>query len=202
MQRLGEAGLRIALFGGTFDPVHRAHLIVAREAADEYELDQVWFVPAAHPPHKAETSTAYEHRYQMVELACKADSRFHASRMEEGAETSYSFYTISRARELAPEAQLFFLIGADAFAEIDTWHRSAEVIAMVEFIVVTRPGHQYVTPEGARVHRLESLALQVSSSEIRRKLSAGLQTTELPLTVRAYIQEHGLYSQRSAGPLQ
>lgn len=186
--------MRIALFGGTFDPVHRAHLIVAREAADEYELDQVWFVPAANPPHKSETHTPYHHRMRMVELACREDSRFVASRLEEGAEKSYSYYTIQRAREAAPDAELYFLIGADAFAEIGTWHRAEDVIQMVDFIVVTRPGHQYNTPAGARVHRLESLALHVSSSEIRRKLTSGFATTELPLSVRAYIQEHGLYS--------
>lgn len=186
--------MRIGLFGGTFDPVHRAHLIVAREAADEFELDEVWFIPAAHPPHKSGTNTPYAHRMRMVELACQEDSRFRASRMEEGTEKSYSFYTIEKARQLAPGAQFYFLIGADAFAEIDTWHRAAEVIAMVEFIVVTRPGHEYVTPEGARVHRLESLALHVSSSEVRRKLSLGLPATELPVPVRAYIQEHSLYT--------
>lgn len=185
--------MRIALFGGTFDPIHRAHLIVAREAADEFLLDEVWFIPAAHPPHKSETNTPYEHRYRMVELACREDSRFHASRLEEGTERSFSFYTIQKVRELAPGAELFFLIGADAFAEIGTWHRAGEVIAMVDFIVVTRPGHEYATPEDAKVHRLESLALPVSSSEIRRKLRAGLPAMELPLAVRTYILEHGLY---------
>ncbi|MFN7935848.1 MAG: nicotinate-nucleotide adenylyltransferase [Bryobacteraceae bacterium] len=188
--------MRIALFGGTFDPVHRAHLIVAREAADEFELDQVWFIPASRPPHKSETNTPYEHRMRMVELACREDGRFRASRLEEGTEKSYSFYTIEKAREEAPGASFFFLIGADAFAEIDTWHRADEVIRMVEFIVVTRPGHEYVTPPGARVHRLESLALHVSSSEVRHKLSLGLPTMELPLAVRAYIQEHELYVPR------
>lgn len=186
--------MRIALFGGTFDPVHRAHLIVAREAADEFELDEVWFVPAANPPHKSETHTPYHHRIRMVELACREDSRFIASRLEEGEEKSYSYYTIERARQAAPDAQLFFLIGADAFAEIGTWYRAEDVVHMVEFIVVTRPGHHYEKPPGARVHKLESLALHVSSSEIRRKLTHGLPTTELPLAVRVYIQSHGLYS--------
>jgi nicotinate-nucleotide adenylyltransferase len=197
-----EQRLRIALFGGTFDPVHRAHLIVAREAADEFGLDEVWFVPAAHPPHKAETNTSYEHRYRMVELACLEDSRFYPSRLEDGTGKSYSYTTIRKAMELAPQAQLFFLIGADAFAEIETWHRAADVIAMVEFLVVTRPGHEYATPAGARVHRLESLALPVSSSDVRRKLSSGLPAKELPLAVRAYIVDHGLYCQKPAKPLQ
>ena len=191
--------LRIAIFGGTFDPVHRAHLIVAREAADEFELDQVWFVPAAHPPHKAGTSTPFADRFRMVELACREDSRFVVSRLEEGVEKSYSYYTIERVRaQLAPDDQLFFLIGADAFAEIGSWHRAGEVIRMVEFVVVTRPGHDYATPDGATVHRLETLALPVSSSEVRQKLAVGQEAKELPIAVRAYIRAHHLYQSGEA----
>lgn len=186
---------RVALFGGTFDPIHRAHLIVAREAADEFELDEVWFIPAAHPPHKNDTQTTYEHRFHMVAFACAEDSRFVASRLEEGAERSYSFHTIQRAKALLqPEDELFFLIGADAFAEIGSWYRSQDVLNMVSFIVVTRPGHSYDTPAGATVLRLESLALLVSSSEVRAKLAAGQEAKELPIQVRNYIREHSLYS--------
>ncbi|MDX1980629.1 MAG: nicotinate-nucleotide adenylyltransferase [Bryobacteraceae bacterium] len=186
--------MKTAIFGGTFDPVHSAHLTVAREAADRFHLDRVLFIPAAHPPHKRDTHTAYEHRYRMVELACQADRRFEPSRLEEGQQQSYSYYTIERVKQtLAPGDRLFFLIGADAFAEIDTWHRSAEVLDAVEFIVVTRPGHHYHAPEGARLHRLETLALPVSSSEIRQKLSAGRRAGELPEPVQEYIREHRLY---------
>lgn len=185
---------RVALFGGTFDPIHRAHLIVAREAADEFELNEVWFVPAAHPPHKNDTQTAFEHRFRMVELACAEDPRFVASRLEEGEERSYSFHTIERAKALLqPGDELFFLIGADAFAEIGSWYRSQDVLKMVAFLVVTRPGHTYETPPGATVYRLESLALLVSSSEVRSKLAAGQEAKELPIHVRNYIREHSLY---------
>ncbi len=186
--------LRIAIFGGTFDPIHTAHLIVAREAADAYRLDRVLFIPAAHPPHKNATTTPYEDRYQMVELACAGDARFVPSRLEEGQTKSYSFYTIERVKEsLAPGDVLYFLMGADAFAEIDLWHRSEDVLASVRFLVVTRPGHDYRAPQGAQYDRLETLALPVSSSEIRQKLAAGQAPEEVPPAVVDYIRQHGLY---------
>jgi nicotinate-nucleotide adenylyltransferase len=185
--------MRLALFGGTFDPIHNAHLIVAREAADQFQLDQVWFIPAGHPPHKADQMVAsFEDRLKMVELACRADPRFQPSRLEAGSQKSYSIDTVERVRGMGE--QPFFIIGADAFAEIATWHRWRDLVEATEFIVVTRPGHQYKTPEGARVHRLDTVALPVSSSEIRAKLAAGETTDELPRAVGAYIAKKGLYS--------
>jgi nicotinate-nucleotide adenylyltransferase len=184
--------MRLALFGGTFDPIHKAHLTVAREAAGQFHLDQVWFVPAAHPPHKSDQSGApYEDRFRMTELACQADPRFIASRLEEGESKSYSLDTVERVRELGE--QPYFIIGADAFAEITSWHRWQDLVRLTEFIVVTRPGHRYATPPGARVHRLETVALPVSSSEIRQKLAAGEIPADLPPAVGRYIAERKLY---------
>jgi nicotinate-nucleotide adenylyltransferase len=165
--------------------------VVAHEAADAFALDQVLFIPAANPPHK-EAGTPYEHRYRMVELACREDSRFSASRLEQDARKSYSIYTIERVK--AMEGELFFVIGADAFAEIQTWFRWEDVVREAEFIVVTRPGHQYLSPPGARVHRLETVALPVSSSEIRAALARGETPAELPQAVLEYIRANGLYS--------
>ncbi len=99
--------------------------------------------------------------------------------------------TVERVRALGE--QPYFIIGADAFAEITSWHRWQDLVRLTEFIVVTRPGHQYATPPGARVHRLETVALPVSSSEIRRKLAAGEIPAELPPAVGRYIAERGLY---------
>ena len=184
--------MRLALFGGTFDPIHNAHLTVAQEAASQFQLDQVWFIPAAHPPHKAASSSAsYEDRFRMTELACQTDPRFVASRLEEGERKSYTIDTIARVR--AGGEQPYFIIGADAFAEIATWHRWQELVGMTEFIVVTRPGHEYTAPPGARVHRLETVALPVSSSEIRKQLASGQIPPELPFPVAEYIVEKGLY---------
>ena len=187
--------LRIALFGGTFDPIHNAHLQIAREAASQFHLDRVWFIPASRPPHKSGvTSATYEHRYRMVELACAGEPMFEASRIEEGEEKSYSIGTIERVRaSLGADDKLFFLIGADAFADIETWRRWREVVAAVEFIVVSRPGGRYEVPEGARVQALEGVNLPVSSSEIRRRLANGDQDVEVPPAVLSYIRENGLY---------
>lgn len=190
--------MRTALFGGTFDPIHRAHLTVAAEAANRFSLDRVLFIPAGNPPHKS-TGTSYEHRYAMVELACAEDPRFSVSRLEEGRGKSYSIDTIERvlSQRLA-SPPLFFIIGADAFEEIATWHRWRDVIAAVEFIVVARPGHVMIAPEGARVHGLETLALPASSSDIRRALANGEMPDEVPTAVAAFIRVHRLYETGSA----
>jgi nicotinate-nucleotide adenylyltransferase len=188
---------KLAIFGGTFDPVHCAHLTVAREAANQFGLEQVLFVVAANPPHKPKaTQASFEHRYRMVELACDDLPAMIPSRMEEGQRRSYSILTIRTLRaQLATDDALYFIIGADAFAEIESWYRWKEVIRLVEFIVVTRPGHDYHTPPGATVHRLDTLALPISSTDLRRRLAAGELPQEIPSRVLAYIQEHNLYRQ-------
>jgi nicotinate-nucleotide adenylyltransferase len=188
--------LRIAIFGGTFDPIHCAHLAVAREAARVFDLARVLFVPASRPPHKGgATAAGYEDRYRMVEMACQGEPRFEASRLEAGLERSYSIDTIERVLPtLEAGDELFFLIGADAFAEIGTWRRWRDVIRDVRFIVVARPGHDYAVPPGARVERLDTVGLPVSSSAIRARLAAGERPAELPPAVLEYIRERGLYA--------
>jgi len=184
--------MRLGLFGGTFDPVHSAHLTVAREAADQFQLEQVWFVPAAHPPHKSDLSCApFEDRAHMVELACEDDPRFFLSLLEAAGGKSYSIDSVERVRGSGEEP--YFIIGADAFAEITTWHRWQDLVRLTEFIVVTRPGHDYTAPPGARVHRLDTVALPVSSSGIRQRLAAGEIPPELPSEVAQYIVKRGLY---------
>ena len=186
--------MRTAIFGGTFDPVHSAHLEVARRAADQYRLDRVLFIPAGNPPHK-HADAPFEHRYRMVELACAVDPRFVASRLEEGTAKSYSIDTIERVRagNANGDGVLFFIIGSDAFADIQTWRRWEDVIRAVEFIVVARPGHEIAGPSGARVHRLESVELPVSSSDIRDALARGQSPAELPAAIAEYVRDHGLY---------
>ena len=186
--------MRLALFGGTFDPIHSAHITVARAAADHFALDRVLLIPNAIPPHKQrQIGAAYEHRLAMTAAAASVDARLEASDLERGNETSYSILTIERVRATWPAAQLFFLIGADAFSEIETWRRWREVIAQVEFIVLSRPGYDYDVPEGAKVHRLDTLQLDVSSTSIRRALAAGEIPESLPEAVSQYIRDNGLY---------
>ena len=184
--------VKTAIFGGTFDPIHRAHLIVAKEAADTFALDRVLFIPAAHPPHKA-AGASFEDRYKMVELACAGEPRFIPSRLEAGQEKSYSIHTIQRVKALPDSGEVFFVIGADAFAEIRSWYRWEDVVRETKFIVVSRPGHDYSIPPGARVHRLETVELPVSSSETRHALARGESPDELPAVVAEYIREHHLY---------
>ncbi|MGC8792358.1 MAG: nicotinate-nucleotide adenylyltransferase [Bryobacteraceae bacterium] len=194
--------MRIAIFGGTFDPVHTGHLQVAREAARHCSLDRVMFVPASHPPHKGGVAVApYEDRVRMLELACEGEPLFEVSRLEEGEQVSYSVHTIEKVRAtMAPGDELFFLIGADAFAELTTWYRWRDVIRLVTFIVASRPGHDYHVPEDARIIPLTTLALPVSSRELRGRLAAGEEPPEIPAKVLAYIRANHLY--RGADPAE
>ncbi len=184
--------MRLAILGGTFDPIHNAHLAIAQAAVERCALDRVLFVPASHPPHKnASLGASYDDRFEMVRLACQADPRFEASRLEEGAGVSYSILTIEKL--VMPGLDLFFIIGADAFADLGTWFRWQDVVRLVEFIVVTRPGTEYAIPTGARVFELDGIDLPVSSSAIREELAARRIPAELPPAVAEYIQERGLY---------
>ncbi len=187
--------MRIALFGGTFDPIHNGHLTIAREAARRFHLQRILFVPASRPPHKTgATRTPYEHRFRMVEIACRNEPLFEASRLEQAERNSYSIDTIERVRAtLDPDDVLYFLIGADAFAEIKTWRRWQDVLRAVDFIVVGRPASRYEVPAGARIHSLDGLDLPVSSSQIRERLRTGDEKVSVPPEVLQYIREHGLY---------
>jgi nicotinate-nucleotide adenylyltransferase len=173
-----------ALFGGAFDPVHLGHLEIAAAARRQFALDGVIFVPSGNPPHKP-VRTAFAHRVAMLRLACPACE---ISEIEDTPEPTYTFDTLQRFPE--PRA---FLIGADAFAEIESWYRWRDVVRMTEFLVVSRPGHAYRVPEGARVRRLDSVAAPYSSSAIREALAQGRRPEGLPDAVYEYIQSQGLY---------
>ncbi len=193
--------MRLAIFGGVFDPIHCAHLAIARAAADRFHLDKVLFVPSAAPPHKSGfTYAPYDDRVKMAELACAADPRFEVSRLEENTSPSYTIETVGKVRSaMAPEDELFFIIGADAFAEITTWRRWREVARMVHFIVVSRPGHSYSAPPEVRMERLDSLDLPVSSSNVREALAHGQRPAEVPERVLEYISSRALYGAAPAG---
>jgi nicotinate-nucleotide adenylyltransferase len=139
--------MKVALFGGTFDPVHRGHLAVARAARDHFRLDRVFFVPADIPPHKQRlpVSSFYD-RYAMVALATAGEKAFIPALLEAPGQQpsgtpSYSLNTVRRFRSTLPRsARLFFLIGIDSFLEIATWHKAEELLQEVEFIIASRPG--------------------------------------------------------------
>jgi len=141
----------IALFGGTFDPVHRGHIVVARAAAVKFGIRQVWFVPADIPPHKQKTPlTSFYHRYAMVSLAVAGEKDFLPSLLEApnldgpnaARQPSYSIDTVRRVKKsLGKSDHLYFLIGMDAFKDIAKWHKAEELLAECDFIVAARPGY-------------------------------------------------------------
>ena len=188
--------MKLAILGGTFDPIHEAHLAVAREAAGRFGLERVLFVPAAHPPHKAgATHASYPDRLRMTELACECDPRFEASPLEAGTVRSYSIDTIEKLRaRLAPSDELLFIVGADAFSEIRTWLRWRDVARAVRFVVASRPGCVYDAPSEASIERLDTVEMAVSSSAIRAALAQGARPAAVPPRVLEYILEHNLYA--------
>jgi nicotinate-nucleotide adenylyltransferase len=199
----------VAIFGGTFDPIHRGHVEIARAAADRFGLEQVLFIPSGHPPHKQNHPEAsYEHRFRMVALACGADPRFRPSRLEApdgGSGPHYSVDTVRRVGDqLVSGERLLFITGSDAFAEVTLWYEWRTVAAAVEFIVVSRPGADFrpgEAPPEIRAHWLGGVELPISSTDIREWLRSGAKTDELlPPHVAAYILEHGLYGKSRAGP--
>lgn len=143
--------MNIALFGGTFDPVHRGHVVVARAAVAKFNLKQVWFTPADIPPHKQKTPvTSFYHRYAMVSLAVQGEKELFPSLLEAPAldsadskrTPSYSIETVRRVKKsLGKSDQLYFLIGMDAFKDIAKWYKAEELLAECDFIVAARPGY-------------------------------------------------------------
>ena len=136
--------MKLALFGGTFDPVHRGHLAIARAAAEQFDLATIYFVPANAPPHKGNrVLTPFPHRYAMLALATADDKRFVPSLLEaDSNQPNYSINTVRRVKSsLKKSDELFFLIGIDAFLEISTWKQPAQLLSECDFIVASRPGH-------------------------------------------------------------
>ncbi|MGC2694851.1 MAG: nicotinate-nucleotide adenylyltransferase [Candidatus Angelobacter sp.] len=136
--------MRIALFGGTFDPVHLGHMAVARAAAEKFDLGRVYFAPADLPPHKQKRRlTDFQHRYAMLALATADDPRFVPSLLDaHTGRPNYSIETVRRLKStLKKTDKLYFLIGIDAFRDISTWYKPVELLDEVDFIVVSRPGY-------------------------------------------------------------
>ena len=216
---------RIALYGGTFDPVHRGHLAVARTISQIFEIDELLFVPAWLAPHKRTRDvTPALHRFAMLTLATQQDARLRISSFElESPERSYTVETLAHFEsELGNDAELFFLMGADSWSEIQTWKEWERLLMMANHIVVTRPGYdlelaglseevferivdtrkgrglagRQSTNQGKRIFFTDAVQIEISATEIRRAAREKQfeRLVELvPKAVADYITKYELY---------
>ena len=185
--------------GGTFDPVHHGHLVAASEVAGRFELDEVVFVPTGHPWQKDDTTVSpAEDRYLMTVIATASNPRFHVSRAD--VDRSGPTYTIDTLRELraayGPEAELYFITGADALSKILSWKDALEMLSLAHFIGVTRPGFELSDEHlpADTVTLVEVPAMAISSSDCRARVLQGKPVWYLvPDGVVQYIAKRGLY---------
>jgi len=198
--------MRIALFGGTFDPPHRGHLAIARAAADGFELESVLFAPVGLQPLKENlTATSFADRLAMVQLACEADPRFQASSVDAprtDGTPNYTVGTLAALKSQMPEATIFNLVGADSFLSLRSWRDSQRLLELTEWIVVSRPGSplndlsglRLTKEERGRIHLIETVHEEVSATDLRKRLDSGEDCSDLiPPQVDRYIRSHGLY---------
>ena len=189
---------RIGVFGGSFDPVHNGHLVAAKAVAKAINLDRVVFVPAGLQWQK-QSSTSGTDRLAMVRLAITGIAGFEVSDIDilrDGP--TYTFDTLTEFREANPGAELFFILGTDAMAGLESWKNAASLLDLATFVVVTRPGSILQVPEWAsgRVMVQEIEALDLSSTEFRERYLAGQDCTDLvPPAVLDYIETHQLYKE-------
>lgn len=189
--------MKLGLFGGSFDPVHLGHLLVAQAAREEFALDRIFFIPAAQSPFKPEskpTSPAERLRLLRLALAGQTDSEIDDQEIARGG-ISYTIETIRTYAKKFPEAKLFYLIGADHVAQLSKWRDADELAQAVEFLVIPRPGEipaEFPTP--FRGFALRGFPLGVSSSQIRARIKAGLSISHLvPASVAEAIKNNRLY---------
>ena len=200
---------KIGIMGGTFDPVHNGHLMLADTAYRQFNLDQVWFLPNGNPPHKKEENigTDARHRSRMVALAIQGRDYCRLEEYEvRRRDVSCSYQTLEHFRKQYPEDEFYFIIGADSLFAIETWVHPERIFPACVILAACRDDHdsleemkaqighlETVYPK-ARIELLRSPLIPVSSSEIRRKIRAGLSIAEeVPEEVEAYIKEEELY---------
>ncbi|HEY8373475.1 MAG TPA: nicotinate-nucleotide adenylyltransferase [Pseudonocardiaceae bacterium] len=191
------------MMGGTFDPVHHGHLVAASEVQARFHLDEVIFVPTGQPWQKThhEVSPA-EDRYLMTVIATASNPRFSVSRVDiDRGGPTYTIDTLTDLRRQYPDDELFFITGADALAQILSWHRADELFTLAHFIGVTRPGYDlrdHHLPRGA-VSLVEVPAMAISSTDCRRRVAEGLPVWYLvPDGVVQYISKRKLYRKQSS----
>ena len=192
----GSGRPRIGVMGGTFDPIHHGHLVAASEVAQSYGLDEVVFVPTGEPTYKSVVTPA-EHRYLMTVIATASNPSFTVSRVDiDRGKPTFTIDTLRDIRRERPAAELFFITGADAIAQILSWRDVEELWELAHFVAVSRPGHDLSVsglPE-QDVSLLEVPALAISSTDCRDRVRRGFPVWYLvPDGVVQYISKHHLY---------
>ena len=199
--------MKIGLLGGTFDPIHMGHLIIAEEVRLKLDLNEVLFIPAGQPCLKSERSIAPgEHRLEMLKLAMEANPHFKVSASElRRPGPSYSVDTVSALRdELGAEVELYFIVGFDALAELPIWKEPSQLLDLCQVVGVRRPGYaeldwqsleQAIPGISSRVIVVDVPQIDISSTQIRQRLAKGLSIRHLvPEAVERYISENRLYA--------
>jgi nicotinate-nucleotide adenylyltransferase len=198
----------IGVFGGTFDPVHLGHLILAEQCREQGRLDEVWFVPAARPPHKVELPlTPFAQRVEMLALALAGNPAFHIEQSEKDRPgPSFTVDTLEELGRQHGDVDLCLLVGSDTLGELHTWREPARIVARAALLVVARPGFPVLTPEQfhealqlpagfpLRVEQIEAPLIHIASRDLRRRAAEGRSLRYLvPRAVEMYIQEKRLY---------
>ena len=203
--------MRLAVFGGSFDPVHVGHLLLAETCREACRLDQVWFLPTAVAPHKQGHETAAaKHRLTMLELALAGRAEMVVSSLEiDRGGVSYTVETLAQVRQLQPDAELYLLVGGDSLYELPTWYQADVICETALPVVVRRPGAPepdfqvlsgLVSParlDAIRACQVESPQVDISSSDIRRRVWEGRSIRyRVPRAIEKYIETNGLYREQ------
>jgi nicotinate-nucleotide adenylyltransferase len=188
---------RIGLFGGSFDPIHLGHLLVAQAACEELGLSRLYFIPAAQSPFKPENKPSPgAERLRLLRLALAGQTKYEIDEQEIArGRTSYTIDTVRDYTRRFPQAELFYLIGADHIPQLPKWREAEELAKLVEFVVIPRPGESPATLSAPlRLRTLAGFPLGVSSSQIRARVKAGLPIENLvPGAVAEAIRNSRLY---------
>ena len=198
MSSAGGTPSRVGIMGGTFDPIHHGHLVAASEVASLFGLDEVIFVPTGEPWQKSDrTVSPAEHRYLMAVIATASNPRFWVSRVDiDRSGPTFTIDTIRDIAQLRPDAELYFITGADALGQILSWKDAGDALKLAHFVGVTRPGYE-LTDEHLphdSVTLLDVPAMAISSSGCRERVAAGRPVWYLvPDGVVQYLNKHRLY---------
>lgn len=200
--------MRVGIFGGTFDPIHLGHLILAEQCRQQARLDQVLIIPAALPPHKREQAvSSFAQRVEMVTLAIAGNPAFRVDELEKDrVGPSYTVDTLAQLRQARPGDDLFFLLGSDSLRDFPTWYQPQRILELAELLVVERPDFPAISPADLRAalgleasfelryQIVRSPLIELSSRDLRQYLAEGRSVRYMiPRAVEAYIDDKGLY---------